>query len=176
MIEKIWYTIFRNYKPKYYLWYRYSCDNTRSTPRFKIECINNLATRGNTLPFSMCIWKCGHTQYYISFRYTACELYLSGYIFFFFFSYLEKLGPPACVSHHNYSDPCLEWESNPLSQCLWREDSSCLRPRSHCDRLHDMPGLLLLLLRSELAHAAKLLNVIRVVVPCSNTVRDTEYI
>jgi hypothetical protein len=57
------------------------------------------------------------------------------------------------INAHRY--PCLKWDSNPRSQCLsglrrfmhytarlpWSasvrasEDSSCLRPRGHCDRL-----------------------------------------
>jgi hypothetical protein len=33
-----------------------------------------------------------------------------------------------------YRHPCLEWDSNPRSQCGAGEDRSCLRPRGHCDR------------------------------------------
>jgi hypothetical protein len=29
---------------------------------------------------------------------------------------------------------CLDWDSNPRPQCSWGRNSSCLRPRGHCER------------------------------------------
>jgi hypothetical protein len=42
--------------------------------------------------------------------------------------------------------PCPEWDSNTRSQCLTVEDSMCLTPCGHCDRLHYT------LLQQELPH------------------------
>jgi hypothetical protein len=35
---------------------------------------------------------------------------------------------------NSHRHPCFEWDSNPRSECLSGEYSSCLRPRGHCDR------------------------------------------
>jgi hypothetical protein len=37
-------------------------------------------------------------------------------------------------TQNKHRHPCLEWDSNPRSQCSSGRNGSCLRPRGHCDR------------------------------------------
>jgi hypothetical protein len=43
---------------------------------------------------------------------------------------------------NEHSHPCLEWDSNPRSQCSSERRQFMLRPRGHCDRLLTIHGKL----------------------------------
>jgi hypothetical protein len=87
---------------------------------------------------ALCLNK--HTEIFIYiWLYSPC----GPWSFFSFLIYTQSVGllgreispTQGCYLHRAHRHICLEWDSNPRSRVRAGEDSSCLRPCGHCDRL-----------------------------------------